>query len=327
MTNTALCHEKPRPTAPDEKQRERKKSRPGLHSALQLVSPLLLFGLFVLAGAGWPPTAAAQSPAAASRSYTGFDRNGYPGDDRLAALHQSFAFTGYWLNPPPGALENSWVGKRALLRAQGFGFLILFNGRLDATLLDAVRSGKNAAALGRADAQAAATAAAREGFPAGAIVFLDQEEGGRLLPEQAAYIFAWVKQMRKTRYRPGIYCSGIEVGDGANRISTAEDILSHEKKQRQHDPAAPALTLWIANDQCPPSPGCSVEAHAAGGAGGVPSALVWQYAQSPRRPQFTRQCAATYAPDGNCYAPGVGHDARSFIDLDAASSDDPSHGR
>jgi hypothetical protein len=329
MTNPASCHENPCLAVLGEKERPRKNFRPAWQAALQLVSPLLLFGLFVLAGAGGTRTAAAQSPAAASRNYTGFDRNGYPGDDRLAALHRSFAFAGYWLNAPPGAQENSWTGKRALLRAQGFGFLILLNGRLDAMLLDAARRGKDAATLGRADAQAAATAAAREGFPAGAIVFLDQEEGGRLLPEQATYLFAWVEQMRKSRYRPGVYCSGIEVGDGASRISTAEDILNRESKEREQRPTASPLALWIANDQCPPSPGCSVEAHpaAAASARGVPSALIWQYAQSPRRPQFTRQCATTYAPDGNCYAPGVAHDARSFIDLDVASSDDPSHGR
>lgn len=327
MTNAAFCQEETRPTVLREKQRKRKNGRPAAQAALQLVSPVLLLGLILLAGAGCPRTAAAQSHAAASRNYIGFDRNGYPGDDRLAALHHSFAFAGYWLNAPPGAQENSWSGKRALLRTRGFGFLILFNGRLDAALLDAAHKGKSAAALGRADAQAAAAAATREGFPPGAIVFLDQEEGGRLLPEQAAYLFAWVEQMRKSQYRPGVYCSGIEVGDGASRISTAEDVLKRERKQLEQYPTSSPLALWIANDQCPPSPGCSVEAPPAVSAAGIPSALIWQYAQSPRRPQFTRRCAATYAQDGNCYAPGAAHDAQSFLDLDVASSGDPSHGR
>jgi hypothetical protein len=57
---------------------------------------------------------------------------------------------------------------------------------------------------------------------------------------------------------------------------------------------------------------------------GEPDLIVWQYAQSPRRPENTKACAKTYAVDGNCYAPGF---PTIFIDLDAASSADPSSGR
>ncbi|HEX3940544.1 MAG TPA: glycoside hydrolase domain-containing protein [Acidobacteriaceae bacterium] len=276
----------------------------------------VLLCAFLLHAAG--ARAAAQS-LGTGKSYSGFDRNAYPGDDALGALRYSFAYTGYWLNNPPGAAENGWVGKRTLLRDRGFGFLLLFNGRLDATLVR-----QDAAALGRADAQAAATAAAKEGFPARAIVFLDQEEGGRLLPEQKAYLFAWAAEMRKSRYRSGIYCSGIEVGSGASRISTADDIVSYEKAH----PEIGRLPLWIANDQCPPSPGCSMASHSLSPNGsGIPGAKVWQYTQSPRRPQFTGECASTYASDGNCYAPGMPHDGRSFVDFDVSGSSDPSAGR
>ena len=94
-----------------------------------------------------------------NRTYLGFDRNEYPGDDQLSALRHSFAYAGYWLNAPPGDSQNSWRGKRALLIEHGFGFLILFNGRLDAEL-----RGKDAAALGRADAASAVSAAAARVF-------------------------------------------------------------------------------------------------------------------------------------------------------------------
>ncbi len=143
--------------------------------------------------------------------YFGFDRNEYPGDNLLPALRRSFSYTGYWLNNPPGAKSNGWVGKRAILKAHGFGFMILYNGRLDAQL-----TGKDAAALGRSDAAAAVSAAKREGFAPGAILFLDQEEGGRLLPEQSAYLFAWVEAIRASQYKPGVYCSGILVPDGSS---------------------------------------------------------------------------------------------------------------
>jgi hypothetical protein len=256
----------------------------------------------------------ANEPAAETRTYLGFDRNEYPGDDQLSALRHSFAYTGYWLNAPPDSSQNSWRGKRALLIEHGFGFLILFNGRLDAEL-----KRKDAAALGRADAAEAISSAGREGFPPGAIVFLDQEEGGRLLPEQMAYVLAWAEAVRGSQYRPGVYCSGISVPDGAASINTAEDILHHAGGQ--------AIALWVANDACPPSPGCVVSSSVPPPeASGAPQAMVWQYTQSPRR-SFANRCAATYAPDGNCYAPRMEQNAANFLDLNVSRSADPSSGR
>lgn len=252
-------------------------------------------------------------------SYLGFDKNDYPGDGRLEALRRTFAFTGYWLNTPPGASGNPWTGKRAILRARGFGFLLLFNGRLDAAL----KSG-SPGQLGRDDAAAAIAAAAREGFPPGATIFLDQEEGGRLLPEQAEYVLAWVDAVRASRYKPGVYCSGIAVPDGAAKISTAQDILTRLQASHQ----AGRVPLWVAQDECPPAPGCVVlRRPPAAAESGVPAALVWQYTQSPRRSQFTRECAKTYAPDGGCYAPGLPRSPESSLDLDVSPLPDPSSGR
>src|ERR1700722_14056640 len=70
------------------------------------------------------------SAPAESRSYLGFDRNTYPGDAAIPTLRKSFSFTGYWLNTPPGETSNTWRGKREILNSNGFGFLLLFNGRL-----------------------------------------------------------------------------------------------------------------------------------------------------------------------------------------------------
>src|SRR6201987_863770 len=125
---------------------------------------------------------------AQSSTYLGFDRNDYPGDANLKTLHQTFSYTGYWLNNPPGATSNSWAGHRAAVESAGFGFLVLFNGRLYADL----KSVANAQRLGRADALMTISSARREGFPRGIIIFLNQEQGGRMLPEQKAYIYAWV---------------------------------------------------------------------------------------------------------------------------------------
>jgi hypothetical protein len=267
---------------------------------------------------------AAQSEpqVSAHRSYLGFDKNDYPGDAALPALRQSFRFAGYWLNNPPGARQNGWTGKRALLKKNGFGFLVLFNGRLDAEL-----KGTDAAALGIADGKAAVAAALHEGFATNVRIFLDQEEGGRLLPEQAAYLFAWVDAVRTAAARAGVYCSGIDVPNGNSTISTARDIAEREEARNKTAAKRGRLALWIVNDQCPPAPGCTLK-NPPLSVIVTPSlknfAAVWQYAVSPRRAQFSAGCPKNHAPDGNCYAPGVTQTPNSFVDLNSADSPDPS---
>lgn len=264
----------------------------------------------------------------AQRGYLGFDRNDYPGDAALPVLRKTFLYTGYWLNNPPGETRNTWAGKRAILKQNGFGFLVLFNGRLYAEL-----KGKDAAALGAADGKAAADAAAREGFARNVLIFLDQEEGGRLLPEQTAYLFAWMDAVREAGARVGVYCSGIEAPDSSGAISTAQDIaqkLASRSPRSTRSGGADRrdrVAIWIANDQCPPSPGCTVHAPQMGAMfspDGPVYAAAWQYAQSPRRMKFSAACPRNQAADGNCYAPGLAAGPDSFVDLDIAASPDPS---
>ena len=202
-----------------------------------------------------------------------------------------------------------------MLLSRGFGFLVLFNGRLD----NEIRAVADPAALGRVDADEAANSALKEGFPANTIIFLDVEEGGRMLPEQTAYIYAWVDGIKRRGFRSGVYCSGIPAKeDAGHTVITAEDL--------KQNAAGRDIAFWVANDVCPPSPGCSVLHHPPPASmSRIPFASVWQYAQSPRRPQLTRTCAVTYAPDGNCYAPGEKLN-RLFLDLNSASEPDPSHG-
>lgn len=192
--------------------------------------------------------------------------------------------------------------------------MILYNGRLDKEL-----KGKDAAALGRSDAATAVAAAKGEGFGQGATLFLDQEEGGRLLPEQSAYLFAWIDTVRGSQYKPGVYCSGIPVAEDSGKITTAEQIASHERNK--------GVALWVWNDQCPPAPGCAMAGKSlVPSSSGISKALVWQYAKSPRT-EFARQCGSTYAADNSCYAPGLAHSAQTFLDLNLSSSADPSGGR
>jgi hypothetical protein len=266
------------------------------------------------------PTAAAAPP-----QHLGFDRNDYPGDAAMAALHRTFAFTGYWITPPPEETTNTWLGKRKILLRQGWGFLVLANGRLDKEILAAKKSGTSPEQLGKKDAAIAVAAAQKEDFPTHTILFLDQEEGGRLLPEQAAYLLAWTEAVSASNYRAGVYASGHPVPDGTTSdgkpqtITTIDDIRQQVKAKSLHE-----IAMFDAQDSCPPAPGCSLHPNKPLSASGELNLTAWQYAQSPRRPEITQACAATYAADGNCYAPGF---PDLFLDLDSADSDDPSHGR
>lgn len=264
---------------------------------------------------------AAYSMAAQSlpAQQTGFDRNLYPGDASLPALRKHFAFTGYWLNNPPGETANTWRGKREVLLKNNLGFLVLFNGREDAHILRFKRRGTTPEALGKMDAAAAITAAKRESFPAGTIIFLDQEEGGRLLDEQSTYLLAWIEAIAASTYKPGVYLSGQPVEDGPGKtITTAQHVRELVAAKHLHP-----VAFFVYQDTCPPSNGCTVTPPSITSSG-TPDATAWQYAQSPRRPENTKACRKTYAADNNCYAPGV---PNIYLDMSIATSDDPSHGR
>jgi hypothetical protein len=253
-------------------------------------------------------------------TYLGFDRNTYPGNASLKALRQTFSYTGYWLNDPPGERTNTWAGHRAAVQSAGFGFLVLFNGRLYAELKSAeLKSVARATKLGSSDAETAAAAAHREGFPAQTTIFLDQEQGGRMLPEQKAYIYAWVDAVTAAGFRAGIYCSGIPAKDDDN-VVTAEDIRENAGGRQ--------IVYWAINDACPPAPGCAFPLnHPPGPAqSGVSFAEVWQFAQSPQRKDVAAQCS-NYSRDGNCYPPGIAAAQQLHIDLNTATSPDPSNGR
>ncbi len=286
---------------------------------------LLAFTTTAIACAQLAPPAT--GPAPGQPSYIGFDANDYPGDARLPALRKQFAFTGYWLTNPPGTNSNSWVGKRDILLRNGFGFLVLADGRFDKEILRAQKAGKPPATLARQDAATAVAAAQREGFPAGTILFLDQEEGGRMLPEQAEYLLAWTEAVAGTDYRPGVYASGQPVPDGKGpdgkpvTITTVQDIRQHVASGHLHP-----IAFWAWQDACPPAAGCVVHPAnpPAPALSGTIDLSAWQYAKSPRSSSITQACRATYNRDGNCYAPGV---PGYWLDLDASASPDPSHGR
>jgi len=259
---------------------------------------------------------ASSQPAPAARSYLGFDRNDYPGDEAMKTLRHDFAFTSFWISPPPGEKTNTntWAGKRNFLRAQGFGFVVLFNGPDSREL----KNETVAKQRGSRDARAAAASAKAEGFSAGTILFLDIEEGGRLPGTYHTYLKTFADELAPTGYRAGVYCSGIPLREGKSSVITAENIRESEAPRE--------FVIWAYNDACPPSPGCVFPQNPEPPANsGVSFAAVWQFAQSPRRKEFAAHCPPGYHKDGNCYAPSdTAH--TWFLDVNSATSPDPSGG-
>jgi hypothetical protein len=283
--------------------------------SLSALRPLILLLCVIQSSAQQPVgTVLATGP------YVGFDINDYPGDATLPTLRRHFAFVGYWLNNPPDERQNGWVGKREALMRNGFGFLVLFNGRLEAEIKKEKRSGTSPASLGTRDATAAIVAAHRENFATGTIIFLDQEEGGRLTDDQSAYLLAWTETVAsKSGYLPGAYASGQPVGDGPGKtITTVQHIRELVISQHLH-----GITIFVYQDECPPANGCNLQPPPLS-ASGTPDIAVWQYAQSPRRKAITTACSKTYAADGNCYAADL---PQLPLDLSVSGSADPSHGR
>jgi hypothetical protein len=244
--------------------------------------------------------------------YVGFDRNDYPGDEGMLELRKEFVFAGYWLTPAPGGKTNSWAGKRKVMEAQGYGFLLLARGRE----VNSIRNVVSAKQKGIEDAQTASRNAKAEGFASGAIIFLDVEEGGRLPAAYHAYLQSWADELVKQGFRPGVYCSGIPVSEGGGvTIVTADDIRTNEAPRK--------FEFWVFNDACPPSPGCVSLANAPWPpASGVKDALVWQFVRSPREKESAGRCVG-YAADENCYA---ARDAAKKwnLDMNAAAAANPS---
>ena len=86
-----------------------------------------------------------------------------------------------------------------LMEAQGFGFVVLFNGRESRAL----KSLPTRRQKGTADGATAAKSAEREGFAKGTVIFLDIEEGGRLPASYHEYLKSWRDGIASAGYRGG----------------------------------------------------------------------------------------------------------------------------
>ncbi|MGH7463837.1 MAG: glycoside hydrolase domain-containing protein, partial [Longimicrobiales bacterium] len=211
--------------------------------------------------------------AAPARGVPGFDTRDYPGNAAMRAWFGSspYRWVGYYL-PAPCYTGTTWTGRRAALRDIGWGFAVLYVGEQDWRATGRAAANQPAAEdprcssahlteeQGRLHADAAAAAAAADGFPARTVIFLDVERVDRVSPELATYVRSWVEGVLDGgRYTPGLYAHDINV----ERLYA---IVAEEFANRQRPDRAP---LWVAHTR-------GFDVRSAPGESGYAAALIWQ---------------------------------------------------
>ena len=235
------------------------------------VFPGVLLGAALLLSACTAPRIDPRTPA---RGVPGFDTRDYPGDAVMRGWFGSspYRWVGYYL-PAPCYTGTTWSGKRDELHGIGWGFAVLFVGEQDwramggapETGAPAVENPRCSSAhltaeQGRTHADAAAAAAADDGFPANTIIFLDVERVNSVSPELETYVRSWVGRMLEAgRYTPGLYAHDINVEE-------VYAIVAEEFAARQRTDRAP---LWVART-------AGFDIRGAPGESGYAAALIWQ---------------------------------------------------
>ena len=134
-------------------------------------------------------------------TFAGLDCSDFPGLATMADLKaaSNLTWTGYYLTSPDHP-DDSWMGNRAALLEQGWGFAPIYVGQQ-------VGSKKLNAKQGTIDGEAAAELMEGEGFPPRSFCYLDLENGDPSPDAQREYVHAWCAALRDGGYSEGIYCS------------------------------------------------------------------------------------------------------------------------
>lgn len=197
-------------------------------------------------------------------AFPGFDTGDYPGDDlvtRWAGDGSPYQFIGYYLEAPcHGTKFTPFTGKFGLLKSLGWGLVIVYVGRQ----VNGCGSGSLNAATGDADGKDAIAKGTAEGFPPGAVIYLDVEPfDGGVPAGMKDYVSAWLDTLLADgTFAPGIYCHSKNANDlhaiGQERFAAASSPF-----------AAPSF--WITHPESAFDVGTSAPADS-----GVPFADVWQ---------------------------------------------------
>jgi Domain of unknown function (DUF1906) len=156
--------------------------------------------------------------------HVGFDTHTYPGTAVMRAWKNTpgspYDWVGFYL-PSPCHDDKSWTGKRDTLVAMSWGIAVVYVGQqtwgktprdLTAAQRDAIRRRTDCSAdlvtadEGTRNGADAVQRASAEGFPRGAVIFLDLERMETIPAAMRQYYRAWVARLLADgTYRPGIY--------------------------------------------------------------------------------------------------------------------------
>ena len=142
-----------------------------------------------------------------------------------------------------------------------------------------------------------------------------------MLAEQQAYLHAWFDAVISAGFKAGMYCSGVPFkegagSDGGDRAATS---TSTQKGARSHLGLQRHLRAVVEGV-------CFQSIRHRPAKSGIPYAEIWQFAQSPRRDE-AKGCPKNYNADGNCYPPELPVEAATHVDVNTATTADPSRGR
>jgi VCBS repeat-containing protein len=154
-----------------------------------------------------------QVPLLIDTIVAGFDTSQYPGDSTMGWLrqHTNLDWVGYYLYPAPSRndqkddpADNSWMGHRATLEAQGWRLAPIYLGEQD-PIPRTNNSTNPSVDKGTADGNEAAALMTSEGFSPGSVVYLDVESGAPLSGNEQAYLKAWVAAVKADHFTAGVY--------------------------------------------------------------------------------------------------------------------------
>ncbi|HXT15240.1 MAG TPA: glycoside hydrolase domain-containing protein [Gemmatimonadaceae bacterium] len=187
--------------------------------------------------------------------YVGFDTHTYPGTATMKTWKNTpgspYSWVGYYL-PSPCHDDKSWTGKRDTLVAMGWGMAVVYVGEqtwgktprpLTAAQADAQRKKSDcstdlvSAAEGTLNADDATAKTKAEGFPPGAVVFLDLERMETIPDAMRAYYRAWTARMLAN----GVYVPGFYAHEH-NAQSIYDDVMQDFKAAGRTDEPR----FWIA---------------------------------------------------------------------------------
>src|SRR5262245_33441800 len=204
------------------------------------------------------------APAAPAVRSAGFDTGSYPGDAAIQAwaAQSPFRFVGFYFDAPCHTAHTfrSWSGKFPVIKAAGLGLAIVYVGlqqdgcgKANLSRVKGVEHGHDTVAK-----------FAAEGFPAGAVVFLDIEHyDGALSAPMEAYLRGWISTIVESgAITAGVYCPASK----ATEIKRAAEQEFQDLGQPGGSPV-----FWVVKTDAAFDPATSTPAGS-----GVAFARVWQ---------------------------------------------------